>query len=243
MLVGVALRSDELALGVHEVTLAVEVVLAEGFDADAVDGSDVIDVGHRGGRLFDFPDVLAQSAVRGRGVEDDLGAVQTQCAPALGEVAVVADVDAHRTDRGLEDRVSPVAGLEVELLEEALHLRDVLLAVLAQVGAVGIDDRGGVVVHAGLGDLVHGEHQHHAGFLGDALETLGGGAIGDVLGVAVVLGVLHLTEVRAVEQLLEAHDLSTLLGGLVHRGLVLVDHGVLGPGPIGLQQSGANGVL
>jgi hypothetical protein len=63
-------------------------------------------------------------------------------------VPVVADVDADLADGGLEDRVPEVPGPEVELLPEALDVRDVRLAVLAQVLAVGVDDRGGVVVDA-----------------------------------------------------------------------------------------------
>ena len=78
-------------------------------------------------------------------VEHDLGAVETEHAPALGEVPVVADVDADLADRRVEHRVAEVAGPEVELLPEPLQVRDVVLAVLAEEGPVGVDDRGGVV--------------------------------------------------------------------------------------------------
>jgi hypothetical protein len=111
----------------------------------------------------------------------------------------------------------------------------VLFAVLAQIAAVGVDDRGGVVVQAGLHDFIHRQYEHHSQLLGDALEALGGGAVRDVLGVVVVLGILHLAEVRTVEQLLEAHDLSTLLGCVTGSCLVLVDHLVLAARPVGLQ--------
>jgi hypothetical protein len=94
-------------------------------------------------------------------------------------VAVVADVDADLADGGVEHRVAEVAGPEVELLPEALDLGDVGLAVLAQVGAVGVDDRGGVVEIPGLFLFVHRQHQHHAVLRGELLEALGGGAVGD----------------------------------------------------------------
>ena len=110
----------------------------------------------------------------GRRVEHDLGAVEAEAAPALGEVAVVADVDADLADGGVEHRIPDVAGREIELLPEPLDLRDVLLAVLAEVGAVGVDHGGGVVVQPGLHDLVHRQHHHHAELLGDRLEALGG---------------------------------------------------------------------
>jgi hypothetical protein len=117
----------------------------------------------------------------------------------------------------------------------------VLLAELAEVRAVGVDHGGGVVVHAGLHDLVHRQHDHHAQLLCHRHEALRRRPVGDQLGVVVVRRVLHLAEVRAVEELLEADDLGSGVGGLAGGFLVLVDHGVLGAGPIGLQQGGANG--
>ncbi len=150
-------------------------------------------------------------------------------------MAVVADVHAHLADGGVEHRVATVAGREVELLPEALGVRDVLFAVLAQVLPIGIDDSRRVVVQAGAHNLVHRQHQHNARFASDALEALGGGAVGDLLGVVVVLGLLHLTEVGTVEELLEAHHLGPRGLGLVYCLLVFVEHGLLGAGPVGLQ--------
>ena len=209
-LVVVGRLAHELALGVDEVAGAVEVVVAQRLDADPVDGADVVLVGHRRGRLLQLPQVGRQAAAGGRRVEHDLGAVEAEGPPTLGEVPVVADVDAHLADRGVEHGVAEVPGPEVELLPEPLDLRDVVLAVLAQVGAVGVDHGGGVVVDAGLLDLVHGQHHHHAQLLGQGLEALRGGTVRDGLGVVVVLGLLHLAEVGPVEQLLEADDLRSL---------------------------------
>ncbi len=42
-----------------------------------------------------------------------------------------------------------IARREIKLLVEKRVVRDVHLAVLAEIGAVGVDDRGGVVVDAG----------------------------------------------------------------------------------------------
>ena len=112
--------------------------------------------------LLQLPEVLAEAGHRGRGVEDDLRAVQAERARALREVAVVADVDADLGEGGLEHRVAEVAGPEVELLPEArLAVGDVGLAVLAEVLAVGVDHGRGVVVDAGLLLLVDGHHDHH----------------------------------------------------------------------------------
>ena len=61
-LVGVADVADELALGIDEVALAVEVVVADvGLDADPVDRADVVHVGDGGRRLLDPPDVLGRA--------------------------------------------------------------------------------------------------------------------------------------------------------------------------------------
>src|SRR3954462_7277002 len=98
----VADLADELALGIDEVALAVEVVVAELLDADPVDRPDVVHVGHRRRRLLEAPDVLRQAARRGRRVEHDLCPVEAERPPALGEVAVVADVHADLADRGVE---------------------------------------------------------------------------------------------------------------------------------------------
>src|SRR3546814_5077038 len=86
----------------------------------------------RSGRLLQLPEILAQARDRGRGVHDVLGTGQRQRAPALREVAVVADVDAEPAVGGVEHRPAGVAGLEEELLVEAGDLRDVGLAVLAE---------------------------------------------------------------------------------------------------------------
>src|SRR5215472_5017552 len=152
--------ANELAARVHEVGLAVEVVVAERLHADPVDRADEVLVGHRGGRLLKPPQVLGQAPAGRRRVEHDPRAGQAERPPALGEVPVVADVHADPARRGVEHRVAHVARPEVELLPEPLDLRDVRLAVLAQVAAVGVDHRRGVVVDAGVLFLVHRRDDH-----------------------------------------------------------------------------------
>src|ERR1043165_3982278 len=86
---------DDLAAGVAEVGLSVELAdVPGGLAPDAVDGADKVLVGDGVGRLLELPEVFAEAGDGGAGVEDDLGAVQAQLAGALGEVAVVANVDA-----------------------------------------------------------------------------------------------------------------------------------------------------
>ncbi len=86
---------------------------------------------------------------------------------------VVADVDADPPDRGVEDRKSQIPRSEVERLPEPGHMRNVGLAVLAEIAAVGVEDGRGVVQHPGLLLLVHRQHHDHAELGGQRLETLG----------------------------------------------------------------------
>src|SRR6266508_1802394 len=232
--------ADQLAARVHEVRLAVEVVVAQRFHADPVDRADVVLVGDRGRRLLQLPQVLGQAAAGGRRVEHDLRPGQAQCAPPLREVPLVADVDADPADRGVAHLAAPVAATEVELLPEPLDLRDVLLAVLAAVRPVGVDHRGGVVVDTGLLLLVHRDDEDDAVLARHVLHQLRGRPVRDRLGVRVVVRALHLAEVRPVEQLLQAHHLRALRGGGADRGDSVLDHGFLVAGPLLLHQTGAN---
>ncbi len=154
---------------------------------------------------------------------------------------VVADVHADLADGGVEDRPAEVAGLEVVLLPEALDLRDVVLAVLAEVAAVGVDHGRGVVVDPGLLLLVHGHHHDEVQLPGERLHPDDGRAVGDGLGPAVVLRLLDLTEVRRVEHLLESDHLRALGGGLSGVPLMEADHGLLVAGPLRLDEGRADG--
>src|SRR3954470_10689007 len=232
--------ADELGLRVDGVRRPVEVVVAQLLDAHPVDGTDEVLVGDGCGRLLQLPQVGGQTARGGRRVEDDLGAREAQRPPAFREVAVVADVDTDLPDLGVEDRPAEVAGSEVELLPESRYLGDVVLAVLAEVRAVRVEHGGGVVEDAGLLLLVHRQDEDDALFLGQRLESLDDGAVRNLLGVLVERLVLDLAEVRPVEQLLEAQDLSTLRGRVPGRLLVYLDHRLLVARPRGLEEGGTN---
>ena len=117
-----------------------------------------------------------------------------------------------------------------------------VLRYLPRYEPVGVDHRRGVVVDA-LGVLILLVHRHdedHAGLLRQLLHALRGRAVRDVLGVAEVLRVLDLAEVRAVEQLLEAHHLRAIGRGLARVVHVLLDHRLLVAGPLRLEQRGAD---
>src|SRR5258706_11158964 len=219
----VAGLGDDLAARVDEVAGAVEVVFAQRLHADAVDRADPIAVGDGVRHLLDLPEVHRESARGRRGDVDDLGAVEAQGAGAFGEVPVVADVDADLRVLGLEDGIAQVAGPEVELLPEAADLWDVRLAILAEVAAVGVDDGGGVVVDAGLLQLVYRHDQHHLVLLGHLAHAANRRAIRHRLGEFVELGILHLAEIGAGGELLQAGDLRPPLRRLADQADLPLD--------------------
>ncbi len=127
-------------------------------------------------------------------------------------MAVVADDDADAADRCVEHGVAEVAGLEEVLLpEDRADLRDVCLAVLAEVRAVGVDHHGGVVVDALHRLFVDRQDEHDAELLRELRHHRDGRTGLGVLRRAEPLGVALVgAEVGTVEDLLQAHDLRAL---------------------------------
>src|SRR5690606_33991974 len=126
----VALRVDDLARAVEEHRLVAVLVVLE---AEPVRLEHEVAVRDGGRGTLDLPEAVAESRLRRVRVEDEVRTIQPVLAPALREVPVVADVRAERADRGLEDGIPEVHGTEVELLSELLDVRDVDLAVLAEI--------------------------------------------------------------------------------------------------------------
>ena len=89
---------------------------------------------------------LAGMPADGGGIEEDLRAAQRGEARRLGIPLVPADADADPAVPRLPGAEAEIAGREVELLVVQRVVRDVHLPVLAEVRAVGVDDRRGVVV-------------------------------------------------------------------------------------------------
>src|ERR1043165_6398380 len=208
---------EELAARIAEVALPVKLAdVPRPFVADAVDGADEVAVGDSVRGLLEFPEILGEAG-DGRGrIEHDLRAVQPELARPLGEVPVVADVDADLAVRRVEDWVAEVAGTEVELLPEAGGgVRDMILSILTEVGAVGVDDGGGVVVNAGALFFIERHDDDHLVLFGVLLHELRGRAVGDLLDGVVPARVLLGAEVRTGEDLLHAEHLHAFLAGLI----------------------------
>src|SRR5262245_8164803 len=219
-----ARRRHELAARIDEVRVAVELAdVPRPLGADPVDRADEVAVGDRVRRLLDLPQMLRQPGDRRRRVVDDLGAGQSERPRALGEVAVVADVCADRRVPGLEHRIAQVARPEEELLPEPGDLRNMRLAILAEIAAVGVEERRGVLVHAGLLALVDRDHHRHLVLPRDRHQLLHRRA-GHRLGGVVPPPILARAEVRAIEDLLQTQDLDTLLAGVVDHRQVFLEH-------------------
>src|SRR3954464_6484500 len=208
---------EELSARIDEVALSIKLAdVPRSFESDAIDRADEVAVRDGVRRLLELPEVFAQSGDCRRRIEHDLRSIQPELARAFGEVAVVADVDADLAVLRIEDRIAEVAGTEVELFPEAGgDVRDVVLAVLAEVGAVGVDDGGGVVVDAGRLFLIQRHDDDHRVLLRVLLHELRGRTVRNALDGVVPARVLFSAEVGTGEDLLHADHLHAFPACLV----------------------------
>ena len=166
---------DDLAARIAEVDSAVELAdVPRRLFADAIDGADEVAVGHRVRRLLELPQILGQARHRRRRVEHDLGAGQPEQRARLRESGGRSRCRRRPcAHAGLEHRISEIARREIELLPEAREaVRDVRLAILAEILAVGVDDRRGVVVDAGHLLFVDRHDHDHPCFLASSCISL-----------------------------------------------------------------------
>jgi len=118
----------------------------------------------------------------GAGINVFIGSDQVRFYRDLREIPV-DDVHGLRREQRVRRPEQSVHG--------PLHVRDVLLAVLAEVAAVRVEHRGGVVQDARLLLLVHRQHHDDAELGRERAEPLDRRS-GDRLGVGVILRILHL---------------------------------------------------
>ena len=189
--------------------------------ADAVDGGDVAAVGDGVAALDGFPGVvllravlgfLARMPADGGGVEEDLRALQRGEPRGFGIPLVPADQHADLAVARLPGAEAEVAGREIELLVVKRVVRDVHLAVDAQQRAVGVNDRGGVVIDAGGALLEQRGDDDDLVFAGELLKGRGARA-GNRLGQFEIRVVFALAEILRAEQFLRADDLRAVPGG------------------------------
>src|SRR5207237_2685496 len=120
------------------------------------------------------------------------------------------------------------AGREIKLFPEpGMAVRNMVLAIFAQVGAIGVEHRSSVEVKPRHLLLVDGDDHNHAMLSSKLLHLANDGTIGNGLGEFVPAGVLFGTKIWPVEQLLQAENLDFLLCGLRDQFDVLFEHGTL----------------
>src|ERR1035441_8668402 len=102
-----AAHSEHLSARIAEIRLPVELADGPGlFDPDAIDGANEGLVGDGMGGLFKPPEVFAQAGHCGRGIEHHFRAIQPQAARAVGEMAVVANINPDLAHRSVKDRIA-----------------------------------------------------------------------------------------------------------------------------------------
>src|SRR5580692_2011120 len=78
-------------------------------------------------------------------------------------MAVVANVNAHPRIPCLKDGIAQIARGEIKLLPETgMAVRDVMLAILPEITAIGVDHGGSIEVNAGHLFFVDRNYDRHA---------------------------------------------------------------------------------
>ena len=217
--------SDDFSARRTEITLAVKFsdipwMLAP----DAIDGANEISICDSMRGLLEFPQILAQSCDGCRRIEYDFRSVQSESSRALGEVPIVADVDADIGELRLEDGITQIPGFEIKLLPESRRaMRNVMLPIFPEVLAVGIDDGRRVVIDALDVLFVNRNDDRHAVFPGGLAHELNRGTVGNFLDHAVPARRLLCTEVRTGEDFLHAQDLCALSRSLIDQLQMFLD--------------------
>jgi len=204
---------DDFSARIAEIALSVEFADFPGsFCANAINGCDEVLIGDGVSRLLEFPEIFGEPCDGGGGIVDNFRAVQAEDSRAFGEMAVVADVNADAGVARLEDGIAGITRSEIELFPKAwMAMRNVVLAIFAEVAAVGVDHRGRIEIKPGHFDLVNGNHEDHLMFFRELLHVRDSGAVGDGLGEFVPTSLLLGAKIGAVEKFLESEDLNFFL--------------------------------
>src|SRR5579862_6507863 len=131
----------------------------------------------------------------------------------LGEPLIPADADTDASESGAPDAESCIAGGEIALLLVAGAVRDVRLAVDAEVAAIRIENRDGIEISV-AGALEETDRQHDAELARDRAEVPHGAALGERARQGKVAHILLDAEVRCLEQLGQQDDLRAACSSL-----------------------------
>src|SRR5579864_1686404 len=125
--------SNDLPARIAEITLAIKFADIPWLLAPhSIDGADKITIGDCMCRLLQLPQVFRESGYRSRRIKHNFRSVQPQDPGSLGEMPVIADVNADPCKLGLKDAIAEIAGSEIKLLPKSwMHVGDVMFAVFA----------------------------------------------------------------------------------------------------------------
>jgi len=143
--------------GDEALTPEFDAVADDFFVADAIGNSDVAAVGNGVAALDGFPGGMLSLAMffffrrmpaDGGGIEENLGPLHRGETGSFGIPLIPANQNADFAIAGLPGAEAEVARCEIEFFVEQRIVGNVHLPVQAEERAVGIDDRGGVVINA-----------------------------------------------------------------------------------------------
>src|SRR6185503_19354554 len=141
-----------------------------------------------------------------------------------GKVAVVTDVNADASIRSVETRIPEISGPEIKLLPETrIDVRNVVLAILAEILSIRVDHRGSVVIDPSEFLFVDRHDDNHAVFLRDVLHQSHSWTIGDAFDGFIPARLLFGTKIRSRKDLLHADYLHLLLRRILNELQVFLD--------------------
>src|SRR5687768_7322554 len=137
-------------------------------------------------------------------------------------MAVITYVDADLRECCIKRGITEVARFEVKLLPESgVYVWDVVLSILAEILAVGINHRGRVVVNSGDLFFVNRDHDNHTVCLGHFLHQPDGWPIRDSFHGFIPACLLFGAEVRRSKNFLHANYLHALCGSFLDEAKML----------------------
>jgi peptidyl-prolyl cis-trans isomerase B (cyclophilin B) len=216
---------DDISRGIADKALAPKFdagAAFRGFMAHTVGHGNVTAIGYGVAALNRLPRRMLANSILGPlfgvpadggGVEKNLCAAQRREPGCLRIPLVPAYTHADAGKLGVPSQESKVPWRKVKLLVKKRVVRNVHLAVLAEITSIRVDDRRGIVVNSRRAPLEERSDYDHAEFLGNRLHSLGRRP-GDRFCQLEVFVIFDLTKVDGAKELRQAYDLRALCGSL-----------------------------
>ena len=176
-------------------------------------------------RLLQLPQVFTESGHRCGRIKHDFRPVKSERPCPLGKMPIITNVNPDLSHRSLEYRISQVPWSKIKLLPKSWStMRNMVLSILAQVGSIRVDHRGGVVIDAGKIFLVDRHDQDHPESLRRLAHQVDRISARNFFGDAVPPHRLLGAKIRPVKQFLHAEDLDPAFCRVLDHRHVLFSH-------------------